>query len=463
MNRSTTNLLLPFAFLALFACSRKQDPLPWRLDTYLQAAQQHEQFQGSVLVATGDRIDYERQVGYADISTKRLIDRESLFELASVSKQFTATGILLLAEQGKLSVEDSLRKFFPELPYVGITLHHMLTHTSGLPDYEEVIESHWDRTKIAFNDDVIRLLAEHRPAVLFKPGDEWRYSNTGFMLLASIIERVSGEKYGDFLKKNIFDPLQMTRTRTYNTRRSGEVIENYAYGYIYDDSAKVLLLPDSVRARQYVYYMDGIQGDGVVNSTARDLLKWHQGLRDGKVLSPASLAKAYTDATLNSGKPVNYGYGWSVRTDSTHGRVVEHGGSWPGYGTFIRRYLDQDKVIIVLSNTEKYIQEAVDGFLFDRPVELPHELQWLSPPSDLSAWEGRFVVVGDETDTITYFSKDGELMGSTGQWQWELKFANDGRFYSVYRSLVGLGMDSGQTGQSFYWIESGVKRRLRKL
>ncbi|MFN5168961.1 MAG: serine hydrolase domain-containing protein [Cyclobacteriaceae bacterium] len=463
MNRSTTNLLLPFAFLALVACSRKQDPLPWRLDTYLQAAQQHEQFQGSVLVATGDRIDYERQVGYADISTKRLIDRESLFELASVSKQFTATGILLLAEQGKLSVEDSLRKFFPELPYVGITLHHMLTHTSGLPDYEEVIESHWDRTKIAFNDDVIRLLAEHRPAVLFKPGDEWRYSNTGFMLLASIIERVSGEKYGDFLKKNIFDPLQMTRTRTYNTRRSGEVIENYAYGYIYDDSAKVLLLPDSVRARQYVYYMDGIQGDGVVNSTARDLLKWHQGLRDGKVLSPASLAKAYTDAILNSGKPVNYGYGWSVRTDSTNGRVVEHGGSWPGYGTFIRRYLDQDKVIIVLSNTEKYIQEAVDGFLFDRPVELPHELQWLSPPSDLSAWEGRFVVVGDETDTITYFSKDGKLMGSTGQWQWELKFANDGRFYSVYRSLVGLGMDSGQTGQSFYWIESGVKRRLRKL
>lgn len=464
MNRLNTSILLGVIWLALTSCSRKQDPLPWRLDTFLQAAQQHEQFQGSVLVATGDRIEYERQVGYADIAAKRLIDAETMFELASVSKQFTAAGVLILAERGQLSLTDSLRHFFPDLSYTGVTLHHLLTHTSGVPDYEELVSDKWDHNCIAFNADVIRLLAEHKPAPLFRPGEEWRYSNTGYMLLASIIEQVSGQSYGEFLKANIFEPLGMSRTRTYNTRRSGEVIDNYAYGYLYDETTKQFNLPDSTADAKYVYYMDGIQGDGIVNSTARDLLKWHRGLRDGKVVSAEWLTKAYTPVVLNSGKTADYGYGWSLRTDSVRGKIVEHGGSWPGYGTYIMRFLDHDRVMIILSNTGRYIQDAVASMVYGGPVEMPHERHWVKTPSDLSGWVGTFVNRSDGVgDTIVFQEKDGELMSAYGDREWKWRYASDGRFYLEARSGLAYGADGTSADSPHYLVVRGVKKSLVKL
>lgn len=462
MNRLNTSILLGVVWLALTSCSRKQDPLPWRLDTFLQAAQQHEQFQGSVLVATGDRIEYERQVGYADIAAKRLIDAETMFELASVSKQFTAAGVLILAERGQLSLTDSLRHFFPDLSYTGVTLHHLLTHTSGVPDYEELVSDKWDHNRIAFNADVIRLLAEHKPAPLFRPGEEWRYSNTGYMLLASIIEQVSGQSYGEFLKANIFEPLGMSRTRTYNTRRSGEVIDNYAYGYLYDETTKQFNLPDSTADAKYVYYMDGIQGDGIVNSTARDLLKWHRGLRDGKVVSAEWLTKAYTPVVLNSGKTADYGYGWSLRTDSVRGKIVEHGGSWPGYGTYITRLLDQDKVIIILSNSQKYIQDAVEALVFNEPVEMPNRREWVDPPSDLSRWVGQFVSLS-ESDTLVFFAKEANLYSKFESLEYQWRYASDGRFYLEAQPGLAFGIDRKASQDEPYLVVRSVKKRLVKL
>lgn len=461
MNRLTTSILFGVVWLALTSCSRKQDPLPWRLETYLQAAQQHDQFQGSVLVATGDRIEYERQVGYADIGTKRLIDAETMFELASVSKQFTATGVLILAERGKLSLSDSLRHFFPDLPYTGVTLHHLLTHTSGMPDYEELAYEKWDHSRIAFNADMIRLLAEYKPSPLFRPGEEWRYSNTGFMLLASIIEKVSGQSFGEFLQAHIFEPLGMARTRVYNTRRSGEKIDNYAYGYV-SDSTGNWVLPDSLPAFREVYYLDGIQGDGVVNSTARDLLKWHLGLRDGKVVSAEWLTKAYTPVVLNSGKTADYGYGWSLRTDSVRGKIVEHGGSWPGYGTYITRLLDQDKVIIILSNTQKYIQDAVEALVFNEPVEMPNRREWVDPPSDLSPWVGQFVSLS-ESDTLVFFAKEANLYSKYESLEYQWRYASDGRFYLEAQPGLAFGIDRKASQDEHYLVVRSVKKRLVKL
>lgn len=199
---------------------------------------------------------------------------KQVLNLGSVSKQFTALSILLLREQGKLSLSDSLRKFFPELPYGGITVRHLLTHTSGLPDYIETMVAKWDHKKVAFNADMIGFLSREKPPILFKPGQRWEYSNTGYAMLASIVEKTSGQTFAQFTAQHIFKPLGMSRSRVYNTRYSApEVISDFAYGVVYSDSLGKYVRPDQLPQSDMVYYLDGIQGQGRIHSTVGDLLK----------------------------------------------------------------------------------------------------------------------------------------------------------------------------------------------
>jgi CubicO group peptidase (beta-lactamase class C family) len=189
---------LILAGLLLYGC-RPPDKRPDTIAAFLKSQAEHFNFNGTVLVAEGGKVIYQGSFGLADYYAGRPLNDSSLFELASVSKQFTATGILLLRERGRLSLTDSLRMFFPELPYSGITLHHLLTHTSGLPDYESLMESRWNRSRIAHNNDVIALMASEKPPVHFAPGTRWEYSNMGYLLLASIIEKVSGKSFAAFM------------------------------------------------------------------------------------------------------------------------------------------------------------------------------------------------------------------------------------------------------------------------
>jgi len=345
-------------FLTLFgfvSCAKKpaetvQDPL---IDSVVTRLVDSLHFNGNVLVAEQGKVIYQKSFGLARFDTNEKLNDSSLFELASVSKQFTAMGIMILKEQGKLAYEDDIRKFIAELPYQGITLRHLLTHTSGLPDYLELFEKHWDRKKIAYNSDIVTLLAQYKPEVLFAPGQKWEYSNTAYTLLAVVIEKVSGQGYGEFLSQHIFKPIGMKRTRTYNTRRSAkEIIPNYAYGYVYSDSLKKYFLPDSLADYFYVTTLDGIVGDGIVNSTTTDLHTWDQALYTEKLVKTATLEEAYTPVKLNDDTSYNYGFGWSIFQDSTVGKTVSHGGGWPGYHTFIFRMLDRNACIILLSNNE---------------------------------------------------------------------------------------------------------------
>mgnify|MGYP001546062255 CR=1 FL=1 len=185
-------------------------------NTYMQKQVAENDFNGNVLVAKNGKIIFQKSFGYADFDTKRLLNDSSVFELASVSKQFTAMGILLLVEKGKIKLSDSLRKFFPQLPYHNITIRNMLTHTSGLPAYDNEMALKWDHKKIAFNKDVINFLAKEKPPIRFQPGKKWEYSNTAFVLLASIIEKVSGQSFKNYMAENIFTPLGMTHSRVYN-------------------------------------------------------------------------------------------------------------------------------------------------------------------------------------------------------------------------------------------------------
>lgn len=310
-------------------------------------------FNGCIAILENGQPIYERCIGYADFNAKNLLNDSTLFELASVSKQFTAVAVLLLERQGKLKLTDTLQKYFPALPYKSITIEQLLTHTSAMPDYEKLLKNEWDKTKFATNYDVVAQLVEHHPKILFQPGTQFEYCNTGYVLLSSIIEQVSGLSYATFLKKNIFEPLQMTHTRVYNTRRAGpELLNNYAYGYVYSSDSRKYLLPDSMEVYAEVRYQDPITGDGTVNSCIRDLGKWEKELQNPQIIQKEIFDKAFTNHTLPNGESINYGYGFFLSGGNNTERLAYHTGGWPGYSTVIVNFLDQKKQIIILSNNE---------------------------------------------------------------------------------------------------------------
>ncbi len=347
----------------VIGCNKESnDDRVTNITRFMDGQAKHYKFNGSVLVAEKGEVIYKETFGLADFGKNKTLNDSTLFELASISKQFTATAIMLLKEANKLKLTDSLRAYFPELPYSGVTIYQILTHTSGLPDYEGNMNGKWDETKIAFNPDVINFFATEKPPMNFKPGTKWEYSNTGYLLLASIVQKVSGEPFSEYMTENIFQPLNMKNTRIYNTRRSGEVIGNYAYGYLWSDSLKTFLLPDSIPEMKFVYWLDGMQGDGVVNSTAEDLLKWDRAIANNQLL-PASVIKEMTKehALVDTARQYYYGYGMIVGSNE-HGKFVTHSGGWPGYVTNLARYIDGDRTIIVLSNTESN-SPAITGTL----------------------------------------------------------------------------------------------------
>ena len=232
-----------------------------RIDSILQQKNNAGVFTGCVLVINKGKAIYKNCAGYADYENKTFLNDSSIFELASCSKQFTAMAIMILAERGKLNYTDNIKQYIPELPYDGITVENLLTHTSGLPDYEEMLDEHWDKKKFATNNDIVSCFAKYKPSTDFKPGKKHEYSNTGYTLLSVIIEKASGMSYSDFLATNIFQPLGMTHSRVYNTRRvKNEKVNNYAYGYVYSDSLRQYVLPDILSDYDYVIYQDAFPG-----------------------------------------------------------------------------------------------------------------------------------------------------------------------------------------------------------
>ncbi|AOP14436.1 penicillin-binding protein 4* [Bacillus licheniformis] len=251
------------------------------------------QINAAVLVAEDGDILYQGAFGYENLADKRLLQEHSLFELASLSKPFTALGILQLAQQGELKIEDPVERWITGFPYQGVTIRDLLTHTSGLPDYMEWFLQHWDHSKIAVNQDIVDMLMNHHPQRYFA-GEGWLYSNTGYVLLAVIIEKAPGLSFAEYMKKNIFEPVKMRNSRVYNRRLQPETIENYAYGYVYDVHTEQYVLPDDLEETKYVCYLDGIQGDGTVNSTIHDLYLFDQALYTDCLINQVSKELAFS-------------------------------------------------------------------------------------------------------------------------------------------------------------------------
>lgn len=342
-----------------------------KIDSLLNSAYSKKKINGNFLIAEKGKIIYNKSFGYTNEVTKEKLNENSVFELASVSKQFTAMAIMILKENGKLNLSDDITKFIPELSaYKGITIRNLLNHTSGLPDYEEIMDSLFDKSKIAVNNDIINLYAKHKPKLLFEPNTKWKYSNTGYALLGSIIEKVSGMDYGDYLNKVIFKPLKMNNTRVFRRRYISQQINNYAFGYVYSDSLKKYFLPDDLAETKYVVYLDGIVGDGTVNSTVIDLLKWDRALYSNKLLSTQGMKEIFEVATLNDKSKTKYGFGWFIDENVDFGKVVSHSGGWPGYITYIDRHITNDKTIIILQNHEgvSIPIKSIRSILYKKPL-----------------------------------------------------------------------------------------------
>lgn len=338
-------ILLLFMFsLAVFSQERIQ-----KIDSIFLSLYNTDQFNGNILIAEKGSIIYRKSFGLANEDTKEKLNENSIFELASVTKPFTAMAIMILKEQGKLNIDDKIAKHLPELSnYDTITIRNLIHHTGGLPDYMTLMNPIWDVNKIATNTDVINMLKELHPTVLFESNTKMAYSNTGYVLLASIIERVSGTTYADFLDTAIFKPLKMTRTFVNNDKFSTRKISNYASGYIYVGGKYIL--PDDFDRTKFVIWLDGIVGDGSINSTTIDLLKWDRALYTNTLFSKESMKDIFKNGSLNDGSLTKHAFGWRVLETVPFGKIARHSGGWPGYITYIERNLDTDKTIIILQN-----------------------------------------------------------------------------------------------------------------
>ncbi|MBL7827825.1 MAG: serine hydrolase [Saprospiraceae bacterium] len=365
-----------------------------RIDSLLQAMHQEGKLNGCVLVAEKGHILYNKSFGYADEAKKRKLDENSIFELASVSKQFTAMAIVILKEKGKLGFDDKLSKHIPELAaYENITLRQMLNHTSGLPDYVFNLDSLFDKSKISTNHDLVNIFQKHKPALLFKPGTKWAYSNTGYDLLAVVVERASGMLFGDFLRKAIFKPLKMNNTFVYSRRLAPKQLDNYAYGYTYSEQSKKYVLPDEEEYSRFVVWLDGIAGAGGISSTVMDLLKWDRALYKHKLVSAESMKSVFSDPGVSKAISERYGFGWFLESFADLGKIVNHSGGWPGYRTFIDRHIDKDKTIIVLLNHDDGLipLQGIRRILADKPFFDPAKAKPVSD-SILSRYAGVYKV-----------------------------------------------------------------------
>lgn len=439
------------------------------LQQFMTGQHDYFRFNGNAMVIKHGKIIYQQALGFADYNTKRSLNDSSVFELASLSKQFTAMGIMICKEKGLLSYDDNIKKYFPGLPYDNITIRNLLTHTSGLPGYEEQFEKNWDRKKIAFNKDVIDVLEKLKDTLFFKPGIKWKYSNTGYVLLASIIEKVSGMSYTEFMKKNIFQPLAMTHSFVLNTRRSTQKIPaNYALGFVYSDSLKRYILPDSVAKDDFVYYLDGIVGDGCVNSTTGDLFKWDQALYGNTLVSKTTLNEMLSPQVQMSPRDSTsfYGFGVMVQTGTDKGKIVFHTGGWPGYATNITRFVDSSESIILLSNNEtnaSLLIAGIESILAGEPLLMPYDHKEVKiDPAILDKYVGKYSAFL----TLVFIKKDGKLYRHRdGTPDIELKPESETKFFYSDGTDRQIEFEVDPSGKvvRVWFINTGQKGELKKI
>ena len=393
--------------------------------------QKKDSFNGAWLYAENGEIVSKGVLGFRDPENTLPITEDTIFQLASVTKQFTAAAVMLVRRKGLLGLDDEITKYFPEIPYPGVTVRHLLSHTSDIPDYFD--DADWfikiwkEEKRVPGNDEILRFLRETKAKPYFAPGEGLRYSNTGYNLLALLVERLSGVPYEEFLQKNIFEPAGMSSTRCCHIRRDGVPFENYAQATVFEDG-KCVADVDSGETGDVVAF-DGLNGDDYVYTNIFDMFKWDRVLRESKVLTKEEQQLMYTPGKLNNGEDavydeedgLGYGFGWAIGHDEELGLVVSHSGGMPGVATWFERFIDADRVLVILScrdyqDVRAYLGywDGMEAIVRDKEPEPIVSLEDIAIKNpDKSKWAnccGRYEHPEDADFIVDeVFLKDGEL------------------------------------------------------
>jgi len=346
--------------------SSRKEFISSRIDSLINKFYHSKKFSGSILVADQGNIILNKEFGYSNLDSTKEINSESVFEIASISKQFTALLIMMLKEENKLDYDDKITKYFPGLQYSNITIRHLLTHTSGLSEGQFFMwaRKNMDPSKIYTNKFILDYLEQENPELEFAPGEKWEYSNLGYFLLPLIIQQTTGNHYIQQLNEKIFAPLGMNNSGIFSQEIKGSEKDNYVFG-------KVFSPKDSVFISSFgMAWSDSIYGGVGILSNTLDLLKWDRALYSNSLVSQKTLQEAFKTYMLKNDSSSKYGFGWYIKENNVinginYGKRVDHNGLWPGYESSIVRYIDRDKTIIILSNQspsskDKLIEEISD-------------------------------------------------------------------------------------------------------
>lgn len=331
------------------------------LDSALTLLYKTNRFNGAVLYAEKGKVKYRKAFGVTDYRTNTPLQTTSAFNLASVTKQFICTGILILYEKGLLQLDDDCRKFIPELPYEGITIRNLMTHISGIPEYFDVFQRYKTPLDTLTNEKLVHLYATHKPAPDFAAGTKWNYCNTNYVLLVTIIERISKETIDVFIQKNIIRPLKLKDTYVYHVLMPSVPV-NHVYGFEETGSNRKLndLTP-----------FDGIVGDGNIYSSVEDMYQWEQSLTSGKLVKKETMSMAFEPVKLKDNTTYPYGFGWFIENGKE--QQYAHTGGWAGFINLIYRDVKNKRTIVILSSgTNGQANRVARNFIQGNPVIVPN-------------------------------------------------------------------------------------------
>jgi CubicO group peptidase (beta-lactamase class C family) len=342
-----------FAAITLWSTSFVLAQTPDAVDQFVKAEMEKQHIPGLALLVSRDGKPIRaRGYGLANVELQVPVKPETIFQSGSVGKQFTATAVMMLVEEGKMSLADPLTKFFPDAPasWKQVTIRELLSHTGGFTDYPKNFDMRKDYTEA----DLLKIV--ERIPLAYPPGTKWDYANLGYLTLGIVIHKVTGEFYGDFLQERIFRPLGMTTTRIIS---EADIVPNRAAGY--------RLIKGELKNQEWVSPTLNTTADGAMYFSILDLAKWDAALYTEKLLKRSSLDQMWTVARFNNGQPNpdHYGFGWSIEEKKGH-KVIGHGGSWQGFRTRISRYVDDKLTVVVLLN----LAEGEPGPISDRVAEM---------------------------------------------------------------------------------------------
>lgn len=413
MKKKSSLALLLFFGLTPIIYSQSDKRIEKEIDIYLSSHFKTNEPGYAILVSKGGDILYNKAIGLANIEHNVANKSNTVFRIGSITKQFTAIAILQLAQSGKLSLQDSIQQYIPDYPSAKykITLEHLLTHTSGIKEFLAI--DHPDPFALR-RDFTPKEIIDHfkNEPLEFEPGSKWAYSNSGYILLGFIIERVSAKPYAQYMSENIFKPAGMNDTYCGN---HSELIPNRAEGYVFEGS--------HFRNSEYLSMTIPYAAGGVL-STVEDLLKWHKALISGKLVNKELLQKAFTSYKLSDGSAANYGYGWFIKEE--HGsKAIDHSGRISGFNTTALYFPDETIYVVVLSNLEDTREKQNSS---QTAIDLAGIAMRKKPVASITidketrdGYKGHYALKSDPSRVVTVTEENEKLfIQETNKWKAEL-------------------------------------------